>query len=191
MLRQQKRWMVWVAGFVLCSSFFAARSYAQGGGTLPLLLPGGGTLPLKLVGDSIQLPGDIIPPTDRLPTKVTLTAVTQEAWEDGLADLLLCSDTSANVTKHKARGTLTLDAKNYRVKGICYNQLTKKMEIVGSLTGEQSLMIGDLPDTPILEDFRGRMTVERQSAGESSQPSRSRFKFHVLKPEPPPVDPAG
>jgi hypothetical protein len=121
-------------------------------GTLPLRLPGDGTLPLKLSGDATAAGA-------RVNTSVSITSVEQRALPLQQRASLLCQIASADVSKHAASGNVVVSGVNYSIKGICYDHVSKNMEIVATKgSSETSFMIGKLGSAE-LTAFSGKLIV--------------------------------
>lgn len=123
-------------------------------GTLPLRLPNDGTLPLKFTGDAVSQGAG-----SRVQTNVTITNADRHSLPVAQQAQLVCQQSGNTVSKHAAKGSMTISGESYQIKGICYDHNTKKMEIVGIKgANAHSFMIGTLPN-PEPTSFAGSLIV--------------------------------
>lgn len=162
-----------------CLVLSAAVGSARGGGdgTLPLRLGGDGTLPLRLSGPAMSMQG----PQRQVMTEIVITRAVQQEMTAAEGTSLTCQLTSADVSKHRAAGTLIVATLSFNVKGICYNSADQTMEVVAErqINGtnvERSFVVGRLVEE-LPRNLSGRLTV----TGESG--TAGRYVLDLAAPE--------
>ena len=143
-------------GYLTVSSFTAF----AGDGTLPVRLPGDGTLP-TLVGDAKEMSQ----PAVTVATKVKFTQLVVGSI-DGGSSAFSCRDTGPAISQHQARGTLSVGNSIFTIKGVCFNNSTKDMEIVAGQAngGDDASLVSSLPASSTLSRLRGRLVVKSEQA---------------------------
>jgi len=135
-----------------------------GDGTLPLGLPSEGTLPLRLQGAAMATSSS---EGASLATQLTITNVDRAplpSEQGGRGATLACQLIGPHVTRHEARGSLSVGDSVYTVNGLCFDHAASTLEVVATNAANvRSNLIGTAPGSE-LRAFAGRLVIVGPSA---------------------------